>query len=153
MRQLMKQSRRYLLLLTLVATTVIVLSTANNAMSESESEGCFWSPATKQCTPDEQIFVQPVAELSPTDTVLYEDMQRGLAGDSTEHGMGWLQGHARGISDLRPGADEAAQSLGLQPEACMQGLFDTQTETAFMPVYREWARLMRAGLNGERAYG
>ena len=82
---------------------------------------------------------------TPDDTVLYEDMQRGLAGDSREHGMGWLQGHTRGISDLRPGADEAAQSLGLQPEACMQGLFDTQTETAFIPVYREWARLMQAG--------
>ena len=27
----------------------------------------------------------------------------------------------------------------------MQGLFDSQTETAFMPVYREWARLMQAG--------
>ncbi|CAM8621480.1 COG3488 Predicted thiol oxidoreductase [Oxalobacteraceae bacterium] len=73
MRQFMKQSHRHLLLLTLVATTVIVLATANNAMSESESGDCFWNPATKQCTPDDQIFLQPVAELSPTDTVLYEE--------------------------------------------------------------------------------
>ena len=69
----MKQSRRYLPLLTLVVCTVVVLAAAHNALSESESGDCFWNPATKQCTPDDQIFLQPVAELSPTDTVLYEE--------------------------------------------------------------------------------
>lgn len=69
----MKQSRRYLPLLTLVVCTVLVLAAAHNALSESESGDCFWNPATKQCTPDDQIFLQPVAELSPTDSVLYEE--------------------------------------------------------------------------------
>lgn len=73
MRQAMKQSRRYLPLLMLVVSTVVVLAAAHNAFSESESGDCFWNPATKQCTPDDQIFFQPVAELSPTDTVLYEE--------------------------------------------------------------------------------
>jgi CxxC motif-containing protein (DUF1111 family) len=57
----------------LVVSTVVVLAAAHNALSESESGDCFWNPATKQCTPDDQIFLQPVAELSPTDTVLYEE--------------------------------------------------------------------------------
>jgi len=69
----MKLLRRHLLLLTMVATTAVVLATVNNASSESESDGCFWNPATKQCTPDEQIFLQPVAELSTADTLLYEE--------------------------------------------------------------------------------
>ena len=69
----MKQSRRYLPLITLIATAIMVLAAAHNALSESESDACFWNPATKQCTPDEQIFLQPVAELSPADTVLYEE--------------------------------------------------------------------------------
>jgi len=73
MRQGMKQSRRYLPVLMLVVSTVVVLAAAHNALSESESGDCFWNPATKQCTPDDQIFLQPVAELSPTDTVLYEE--------------------------------------------------------------------------------
>ena len=73
MRQAMKQSRRYLPVLMLVVSTVAVLAAAHNALSESESGDCFWNPATKQCTPDDQIFLQPVAELSPTDTVLYEE--------------------------------------------------------------------------------
>lgn len=57
----------------LVVCTVVVLAAAHNALSESESGDCFWNPATKQCTPDDQIFLQPVAELSPTDSVLYEE--------------------------------------------------------------------------------
>lgn len=69
----MKKSRKYLPMLLLVATTVMVLAAAHNALSESESGYCFWNPATKKCTPDDQIFLQPVAELSPTDTVLYEE--------------------------------------------------------------------------------
>ena len=69
----MKQFRTYLLATALFATAIVVLAAANNALSESESEGCFWNPATKQCTPDEQIFLQPVAELSGTDTALYEE--------------------------------------------------------------------------------
>ena len=73
MRPAMKQSRRYLPVLMLVVSTVVVLAAAHNALSESESGDCFWNPATKQCTPDDQIFLQPVAELSPTDTVLYEE--------------------------------------------------------------------------------
>jgi hypothetical protein len=72
----MKRLRRHLLLFTTLATTVMVLATANNAFSESESDGCFWNPSTKQCTPDEQIFLQPVAELSSTDTLLYEEGSR-----------------------------------------------------------------------------
>ena len=69
----MKNTYRYLVLLMRGAAAVLVLATAGNALSESESDGCFWNPATKQCTPDEQIFLQPIAELSTTDTVVFEE--------------------------------------------------------------------------------
>ncbi len=73
MKRSFRYLTRYLLILALAVTTAIMLLPMNNALSESESDECFWNPATKQCTPDDQIFMQPVAELSATDVPRYEE--------------------------------------------------------------------------------
>lgn len=85
---------------------------------------------------------------TPDDTVVYEACQSGMA----TRPLGWLQGHARGLSAVRAGASELAQSLGFTPAATVEGGFSVQSESAFHPIYREWARLLEAGISGKKAY-
>ena len=86
---------------------------------------------------------------TPDDTVVYEDCQRGYAARPSQ----WLQGYARGATGLVPGASELAKRIGVKPVASGQGGFDVQSEVCFHPPYREWARLMQAGVSGQPAYG
>ena len=85
---------------------------------------------------------------TPDDTTLYEDAQAGFA---ARRGT-WLQGHERGITALSSGPDARARELGVNPLTSLSCRFDVQPETVFQPVYREWARLMQAGISGEQAY-
>jgi phenylpropionate dioxygenase-like ring-hydroxylating dioxygenase large terminal subunit len=85
---------------------------------------------------------------TPDDTVIYEACQAGLAAQPA----GWLQGHARGMTAIKPGASQLAQSLGFSPVATVEGGFSVQSEAAFHPVYREWMRMINAGLEGRKAY-
>ncbi|MSQ72470.1 MAG: hypothetical protein EXR27_14440 [Betaproteobacteria bacterium] len=85
---------------------------------------------------------------TPDDTVVYEDSQVGFQATPLE----WLQGHARGMTALQAGQSELAAQLGITPVQSMQGPFDIQSETCFHPPYREWARLMQAGVSGKRPY-
>ncbi len=86
---------------------------------------------------------------TPDDTVVYEDAQAGMAATQVE----WLQGYARGLGARHDGQSELAKQMGISPAESVQGPFDIQTETGFHPPYREWARLMQAGVSGRRAYG
>jgi len=85
---------------------------------------------------------------TPDDTVTYETCQAGMAARPLD----WLQGHARGLAAVKPGASDLARSLGFEPVATVEGGFAVQSESAFQPVYREWARLMQAGISGAKAY-
>jgi phenylpropionate dioxygenase-like ring-hydroxylating dioxygenase large terminal subunit len=86
---------------------------------------------------------------TPDDTVTYETCQAGFSANELD----WLQGHCRGSAALQPGPNDLAQSLGFNPVASLKGGFSVQSETSFQPVYREWARLMQAGISGSKAYG
>ena len=66
--------------------------------------------------------------------------------------MTWLQGYQRGIAALEPGASTLAREIGIQPVASAQGPYAMQLETCFHAPYREWARLMQAGVSGEKPY-
>jgi benzoate/toluate 1,2-dioxygenase subunit alpha len=85
---------------------------------------------------------------TPDDTVLYEDAQAGYS----SRRVGWLQGYMRGMGNLQPGPDDVASTLGIQPVLSMRGRYDVQAETPFHPLYREWARLMDAGMRGRTGY-
>ena len=93
-------------------------------------------------------FFNPTGLATPDDTVTYEDCQRGMGAA----GFSWLQGYARGIADLKPGANAPAEALGVTPAASAVGTFETGPETPFHPAYREWRRLMAAGIAGRKAY-
>jgi benzoate/toluate 1,2-dioxygenase subunit alpha len=93
-------------------------------------------------------FFNPTGLATPDDTVVYEDCQRGMGAE----GMNFLQGYARGTTALAPGANEPARRLGIAPEASAVGTFETGPETQFHPAYREWRRLMEAGLAGRKPY-
>ena len=85
---------------------------------------------------------------TPDDTVTYETCQAGFAANQLD----WLQGHCRGLAAIEQGPNDIAKSLGFNPVASLKGGFAVQSESAFQPVYREWARLMQAGISGEKAY-
>jgi hypothetical protein len=85
---------------------------------------------------------------TPDDTVLYEDAQVGYS----SRRVGWLQGYMRGVGNLQPGPDDVAATLGIKPLLSMRGRYDVQAETPFHPLYREWARLMDAGMRGRNGY-
>lgn len=72
----MKMIKRYLRLFLGVVVTAVLLTSLRNVLSDNESDGCFWNPVTKQCTPDDQIFAQPVAGIDETDLARYEEGQR-----------------------------------------------------------------------------
>lgn len=93
-------------------------------------------------------FFNPAGLATPDDNVVYQECQQGAGASGTP----WLQGYFRGLGAMQPGANEAARSLGMAPEASLQGHFDIQNETCFHPPYREWLRLMQAGMNGQEAY-
>ncbi|MCL4182034.1 MAG: Rieske 2Fe-2S domain-containing protein [Burkholderiaceae bacterium] len=84
---------------------------------------------------------------TPDDAVLYEDCQRGFATQRE-----WLQGCARGIAAHRPGGNRHSEQLRFTPLGNVQGNFDMQNETTLHPPYREWLRLLTAGLEGRAAY-
>ncbi|GAA4342281.1 benzoate 1,2-dioxygenase large subunit [Pigmentiphaga soli] len=83
---------------------------------------------------------------SPDDSAVFEAGQRGFAAETYDY----LQGFSRGGASLRPGADERARALGIEPVSSQHGMFELNSETAHHSPYREWARLMQAGLDAER---
>ena len=85
-------------------------------------------------------FFNATGMATPDDTITYERCQIGLQGRLAE----WQQGHARGITKVERGPDDAALALGINPLTSTYGPIDMQEETVFHGVYREWAhRLAR----------
>jgi benzoate/toluate 1,2-dioxygenase subunit alpha len=93
-------------------------------------------------------FFNPTGLATPDDTVTYEDCQRGFGAE----GLGFLQGYARGIATVEQGPNAAAKRLGIAPKESTAGTFETGPETPFHSPYREWRRLMMAGMAGAKAY-
>jgi phenylpropionate dioxygenase-like ring-hydroxylating dioxygenase large terminal subunit len=94
-------------------------------------------------------FFNPAGMATPDDTVTYEDCQRGF---ETREGLEWLQGYSRAIGELKPGANETARAIGIQPVHCSDGPIEQSPETCLHAPYREWARVMQAGVSGEKAW-
>ncbi|MEC9340072.1 MAG: Rieske 2Fe-2S domain-containing protein [Pseudomonadota bacterium] len=84
-------------------------------------------------------FLGPAGMASPDDQALFEICHRGLAGQGVE----WLQGYSRGIDRILPGPDDEARKLALNPVASGT---DIEDETLIHGAYRQWVKLMAAGL-------
>ena len=60
--------------------------------------------------------------------------------------------YERGLEALMPVPNEVAKEIGIQPAQNIIGTIEMQQEVAMQAPYREWARLMEAGLAGKKAY-
>jgi benzoate/toluate 1,2-dioxygenase alpha subunit len=90
-------------------------------------------------------FFNPSGLATPDDVANYEDCQSGFAAGS----IAWQQGHVRGLEASVAGADRFAGEIGLRPERSLIGPAELGDETAFHSCYREWLRLIDAGLRRE----
>ncbi len=92
-------------------------------------------------------FFNPGGMATPDDTVTYADAQRGFAAPGFE----WVDGYGRGAA-LLTRDNELSRELGLQPAQSAEGAWNLFNEVGLHEPYREWARLMEAGLAGRKAF-
>ncbi|MDB5582970.1 MAG: hypothetical protein JWR80_8146 [Bradyrhizobium sp.] len=79
---------------------------------------------------------------TPDDSAVYELCQEGmLAG-----GNPWLQGYMRGMATMEQGSGEHARKFGLETDQTSTGTLKTGVEMSLHAPYRQWARMMSAGL-------
>jgi hypothetical protein len=93
-------------------------------------------------------FFNPGGMATPDDTVTYEDCQAGFPAT----GFNWVEGYSRGTTRLPEGAGERAAELGLKPSAGVRGKWNLFNEVGLQHPYREWARLLEAGISGRPPY-
>ena len=85
---------------------------------------------------------------TPDDTTCYEDTQAGFAAQ----GLDWLQGYQRGMAGTMLTGDAVPKhALGFTPLTQLDAPYNMQAEVGFHSTYREWRRLLQAGLDEERA--
>lgn len=90
-------------------------------------------------------FFNPSGLATPDDNVCYEDCQSG-------HGGGeWLQGYMRGLDILIHERNRFADELNITPEAAVSSAWGMHDETLFQTNYREWAKLLREGIERDPA--
>lgn len=90
-------------------------------------------------------FFNPTGLATPDDLATYQDCQAGFEADHIE----WQQAYARGMGVLQQGRSPHADELGFVPRSWLLGTLQLGDETCQQPAYREWRRLIVAGLEGE----
>jgi hypothetical protein len=80
--------------------------------------------------------------------VTYAECQLGFPAK----GFTWVQGYSRGMDALERGASDRAQELGIHPTASLRGLWHQFNECGLHEPYREWVRLLEAGVAGRKPY-
>jgi phenylpropionate dioxygenase-like ring-hydroxylating dioxygenase large terminal subunit len=93
-------------------------------------------------------FLNPSGFATPDDLVLFNECQQGFeSGRYT-----WLHGYERGVQNWKAGGNELSDEMGIKPAASLRGPTQQGCETASHGFWREWIRIMEAGLAGRRAY-
>jgi benzoate/toluate 1,2-dioxygenase alpha subunit/2,4,5-trichlorophenoxyacetic acid oxygenase 1 len=93
-------------------------------------------------------FFNPGGMATPDDTVTYGECQAGFpAKDFT-----WVIGYSRGMGEMKAGGNERSEELGIKPSASVRGLWNQFNEVGLHHPYREWARLLEAGIAGRKPY-
>lgn len=92
-------------------------------------------------------FFNPSGLATPDDVANYEDAQRGFGARPVQ----WQQGHQRGFLKSSTDVPEAAREIGVRPIASAIGNFSMGDETVMHETYREWLRLIEAGVRREGA--
>lgn len=91
-------------------------------------------------------FFNPSGMATPDDAAIYAECQEGFAAKP----LTYLQGYARGMTAVQAGADSEAERLGMLPAESVLGSYKMFNEMGLIAPYREWARLMCAGLTSAR---
>jgi len=84
-------------------------------------------------------FFNATGLATPDDLMEFEQCQRGFEGRNVQ----WQQGYDRGMADMISGADELAQELGIKPYSSGP---DATHETLYHGQYRQWEKMMSAGV-------
>lgn len=87
-------------------------------------------------------FFNPSGLATPDDVATYRDCQSGFDGWLID----WQQAYARGMAVLNTGRGPFGDELGIVPESWVHGPYDMGDETCNQSAYREWVRLIEAGL-------
>jgi benzoate/toluate 1,2-dioxygenase alpha subunit len=93
-------------------------------------------------------FFNPGGMATPDDTVTYAECQLGFPAKD----FSWVSGYSRGIEVLQQGGNDRAAELGIQPSASVRGLWHQFNECGLHQPYREWVRLLEAGVAGRKPY-
>ena len=87
-------------------------------------------------------FFNPGGLATPDDATVYEYCHEALR----TRGLPVLQGYSRGLAAVHAGGNTLSAEAGLTPLFSFLGTTESYTETAMHEPYREWARLIDAGL-------
>jgi phenylpropionate dioxygenase-like ring-hydroxylating dioxygenase large terminal subunit len=79
---------------------------------------------------------------TPDDSTVYEMCQEGMS----TGGRSWLQGYSRGTNLMVQGSGERAQRFGISADQTCTGTLKTGLEVPLHAPYRQWAKLISAGL-------
>jgi hypothetical protein len=93
-------------------------------------------------------FVNPGGYATPDDVTVFADCQTGFSAT----GVDFLQGYSRGIGAMERGANDEAREAELHPLTSVKGHRTQNTELGTHAPFREWVRLMEAGMAGRQAY-
>jgi benzoate/toluate 1,2-dioxygenase alpha subunit len=106
------------------------------------------APATRQWRLRQfEDFFSASGFASPDDSAVFEAGQLGFGAQTFE----WVDGFSRGAGIASEAPNEQARELGIKPVLSVNGQFLLNQETQHRAPYREWARLMKAGFEAERA--
>ncbi len=84
---------------------------------------------------------------TPDDSAVYEMCQEGFRAGGTS----WVQGYSRGIAIMEKGAGAFGARSGVQADYATDGLLKTGTEVPLHAPYRQWAKMISAGLTESAA--
>jgi len=84
-------------------------------------------------------FFNATGMATPDDLMEFEQCQRGYEGREVK----WQQGYDRGMADMIDGGDELADELGIKPYSSGP---DATHETLYHGQYRQWEKMMSAGV-------
>jgi benzoate/toluate 1,2-dioxygenase alpha subunit len=93
-------------------------------------------------------FFNAAGLATPDDSILYENCQIGARSYSMRH----LQAYSRGITGLHNGPNEQAELFGICPRGSWTGPAKGAAEVSMHAPYREWARMLKAGIEGTPTY-
>ncbi|MFM9968385.1 MAG: aromatic ring-hydroxylating oxygenase subunit alpha [Burkholderiales bacterium] len=92
-------------------------------------------------------FLNPAGLATPDDLDLFDTCQQGFGAAKT-----WLQGYERGMTAWSAQPDQHAQAIGISPHGTVRGNTQMGSEVGLRSYWREWRRLMEAGMAGKNAY-